>query len=82
MHWALFVRYYKHLVIGSIDGNVICNNFEYRLIVSANFNQAKTTNIFWFRLLECDGLVLFSVFYHFKLNIFSLWTVGRTKQDV
>lgn len=41
MHWALFVRYYKHLIIGSIDGNVICNNFEYRLIVSANFNQRQ-----------------------------------------
>lgn len=39
-------------------------------------------NISYLQLLKHEDLLLFSVLYNYKLNIFEFLTVGRTKQDI
>ncbi len=43
---------------------------QQKLIV--NFNKMATIHLF--QLLKCEDLLLFSVLYYCKLNVFGVWT--------
>lgn len=50
-----------------------------RLTIDHSFNSSHLSgtkaNILWFQLLKFEDLLLFSVLYHYEVNIFVFWTV-------
>lgn len=86
-HFSLLLKYIKkHMdrfrvqTFSQTDRKLI-HYFDDEFIVYVLY-KSKTWVSLWLQLLQCDNLLLFSVSYHCKVNVFRLWTVGPTKQDI
>ncbi len=92
MFWGLcmglvFLISYKY--VQRQDAEMICQLTDYKIYwqqlwCSSNCSssvlyQEKMPNICWFQPLKHEDLLLFSLLYNRKMNIFRFWTVMLTK---